>query len=113
MPPVNKPPPVPQTDEERRQLLERFIKVNNPRRQLFDGIWWSEGQRIPRIKRHAAAEIERIGWTEIVALVEKAEGRNVKPQPRPAKPQPRPAKTRPSERRLAEYRARRSRSRDQ
>ena len=109
MPPIKRPP-VPQTNEERRQLLERFIKVNNPRRQFFDGIWWSE-EKFPRIKRHAAAEIELIGWTEIAALVAKAEAKaEAKPQPRPT------AKAaRPSEMKLAEYRARArsSRRRDQ
>ncbi len=80
MPPIKRPP-VPATDEERTLLLARLIKANNPRRQLFDGIWWS-GEKFPYIKRHAAAEIEMICWSEIVAMVDKAE-QEAKPKSKP------------------------------
>ncbi len=80
MPPIKRPP-VPETDEERRLLLARLIKANNLRRELFDGIWWT-GEKHPRIKRHVAAEIEVIGWAEIVAMVEKAE-QEANPKPKP------------------------------
>ncbi len=66
-----KPNPTPAEEEEQRRLILRLIEVNNPRRQLFDGIWWFD--KVLQIKRHAAAPIEPLAWTEVREMIAKAE----------------------------------------
>jgi hypothetical protein len=89
---------------ERRRLILRLIKLNRPRRQLFDGIWWS-GDSL-RIKRQAYGEIELFGWDEVTEMVEKAEAellKQSKTQRSPRLPRDRVAKSRTTQKNVRKH----------